>query len=75
MAPRDAELCQRHRHHLTMRRRAHSFVDSKDPAIFANVEGPAGRKGLISINNAVGERHVLRRITQDGIIEAERLGK
>jgi len=68
-----AELGELRGDGLAMRRRAHQSVNVENPAIHADVERPSRRKRLVGVNHAVGQRDVFIRITQERIVDAQRL--
>jgi hypothetical protein len=60
-------------HGFAMRRRAHVLVDVKNCPVGTDVESPARCERLIHIHHAIGLGNLLRGITQERVIQAERL--
>lgn len=58
-----------------MRRGIHLLVNVHYSAIKANEERPPRRKRLILVNNAIRQCHGLSWITQQRVVDAERLRK
>ena len=56
-----------------MRNGTDFFVDVKNPAVGPDVEGPARRKRLILVDDAIRRGDLFARIAQQRIIDTERL--
>lgn len=69
----DAELRKFRRDRLAVGRGADVLVDERDRAVRRDVKSPARRERLIDADHAIRLRNRLRRIAQQGIVDAERL--
>ena len=58
-----------------MRGRLDVLINVQDLATGTNEKGPSLRHGSLFVHDAIGRCEFLTRITEDGIVELERLGE
>ena len=71
----NAELGKLRRDDLPVRRRIDLLVDMEDAPVESDEEGPTLGKWLVFVDNTISRGDSLRRIAQQGVINAQRLCK
>jgi hypothetical protein len=71
----DAKLPKLRGDRLALVRGANLLVDVENAAVGSDIKSPSGSKRLILVHHAVGFGDLLRRITQQREVDAERLRK
>ena len=71
----DAQLGELGGHDFPLRHGIHLLVDVEKAAVLPDVERPPGRERLVFIDDSVGLRDGFRRVTEQRVIDTERLRK